>query len=53
VIYVTGFSPVQARPVAGSLSLEKPYHPEDIIKIVKEMRRESRAPISSGSSACG
>lgn len=53
MIYVTGFSPVQARPVAGSLSFQKPYHPEDIIEIVKEMRRESRAPISSGSSACG
>jgi len=43
VIYVTGFSAVQARPVAGSLSLQKPYHPEDLVKAVKGMRRKSRA----------
>jgi DNA-binding NtrC family response regulator len=42
VIYATGFSPVEARPVPGSLSLQKPYHPEDIVKAVKEMAKEGR-----------
>jgi CheY-like chemotaxis protein len=31
VIYATGFSPVAARPVPGSLSLQKPYHPEQMV----------------------
>jgi hypothetical protein len=31
VIYATGFSPIAARPVPGSLSLHKLYHPEEII----------------------
>ena len=43
VIYATGFSPVEARPVPGSLSLQKPYHPEDIVKAVKEMAKERPA----------
>ena len=34
VIYATGFSPVAARPVPGSLSLQKPYHPEEIVQAV-------------------
>jgi DNA-binding response OmpR family regulator len=37
VIYATAFSPVEARPVSGSLSLHKPYQPEDIIKAVKAL----------------
>ena len=37
VIYATGFSPVEARPVAGSLSLQKPYHPDEIVRAVKEL----------------
>jgi DNA-binding NtrC family response regulator len=36
VIYATGFSPVVARPVAGSLSLQKPYHPEAIVRAVRQ-----------------
>jgi len=44
VIYVTGFSPVQARAVAGSLSLQKPYHPEDIVRAAKEVGKGRRAP---------
>ena len=27
-LYATGFSPVAARPVPGSLSLYEPYHPD-------------------------
>ncbi|MCP3401989.1 MULTISPECIES: response regulator [unclassified Bradyrhizobium] len=32
VIYTTGFSPVTPRPVPGSLTLQKPYHPEQIVE---------------------
>ena len=42
VIYATGFSPVEARPVPGSLTLQKPYHPDRIVKAVREMGRERR-----------
>ena len=42
VIYTTGFSPVEARPVPGSLTLQKPYHPDRIVKAVREMGRERR-----------
>jgi DNA-binding NtrC family response regulator len=37
VIYATGFSPVEGRPVPGSLSLEKPYHPEAIVRAVRQV----------------
>ena len=37
VIYTTGFSPVAPRPVAGSMLLQKPYHPQDIVKAVKQV----------------
>jgi DNA-binding response OmpR family regulator len=37
VIYATGFSPVAARPVSGSMMLQKPFHPEEIVKAVREM----------------
>ena len=37
VIYATGFSPVEARPVPGSLSLQKPYHPERIVQAVRQV----------------
>jgi DNA-binding response OmpR family regulator len=42
VIYATGFSPVEPRPVSGSLSLHKPYQPEDIIKAVKTLSGRHR-----------
>jgi CheY-like chemotaxis protein len=35
VIYATGFSPVAARPVPGSLTLQKPYRPEEIVQAVR------------------
>lgn len=41
VIYATGFSPVEARPVPGSLSLLKPYHPDEVVKAVKAIARPS------------
>jgi len=44
VIYATGFSPVAARLVAGSLSLQKPYHPDEIVRAVRELGGDRRAP---------
>jgi hypothetical protein len=35
VIYATGFSPVAPRPVPRSLTLQKPYRPEDIVRAVR------------------
>lgn len=43
VIYTTGFSPVEARPVSGSLTLSKPYHPERVVQAIKEMGRDRPA----------
>jgi len=37
VIYASGFSPVASRPVPGSVLLQKPYHPDDIIQAVKQI----------------
>jgi len=37
VIYATGFSPVAPRPVPGSLMLQKPYRPEDIVRAVRRV----------------
>lgn len=42
VIYATGEKQVEARPVPGSLSLQKPYDPNEI-RAVKEIG-ERRAP---------
>ena len=36
VIYATGFSPVEPRPVAGSLLLQKPFHPQEIVRAVRQ-----------------
>lgn len=44
VIYASGFSPVAPRPVPGSLSLHKPYQPEEIVKAVQDLSRGVRAP---------
>lgn len=43
VIYATGFSPVQPRPVPGSLSLQKPFHPLEIIEAVKSLSKQRRS----------
>jgi CheY-like chemotaxis protein len=47
VIYATGFSPVAARPVPGSLSRQKPYHPTVVVKAVQEMSRARLSPPNS------
>jgi CheY-like chemotaxis protein len=47
VIYATGFSPVAPRPVSGSLTLQKPYRPEEIVRAVRQAtkgRPASRSP---------
>lgn len=43
VIYATGYSPVQPRRVPGSLLLQKPYHPDQIVQAVRQMTN-SRLP---------
>jgi CheY-like chemotaxis protein len=37
VIYASGFSPVAPRPVSGSLVLQKPYHPEQLVQAIREV----------------
>jgi CheY-like chemotaxis protein len=37
VIYATGFSPVSPRPVPGSVMLQKPFHPEQLVDAVREL----------------
>nr|WP_245329356.1 response regulator [Bradyrhizobium canariense] len=41
VIYASGFSPVAPRPVSGSLFLQKPYDPAEIVRAVKTMARRA------------
>jgi DNA-binding response OmpR family regulator len=43
VIYATGFSPVAPRPVAGGLLLQKPFHPQDIVRAVRQVAAGHRA----------
>ncbi|HXH42215.1 MAG TPA: response regulator [Bradyrhizobium sp.] len=43
VIYATGFSPVQPRPVPGSLFLQKPFHPLEIIEALKSLSKQRRS----------
>jgi CheY-like chemotaxis protein len=45
VIYATGFSPVEARPVPGSVSLKKPYHPDQIVRVLRDIGREQGADL--------
>ena len=44
VIYATGFSPVAPRPVTGSVLLQKPFHPQQIVQAVKEVTAGRRSP---------
>lgn len=37
VVYATGFSPVTPRPVPGSRIVRKPFHPDEIVRVVKEI----------------
>lgn len=40
VIYASGFSPTQPRPVPRSRSLTKPFSPDEIVQLVKELGDE-------------
>jgi DNA-binding NtrC family response regulator len=42
VIYATGFSQVKARPVPGSLTLQKPYQPRPHRRGIRQMGKERR-----------
>ena len=46
VIYATGFSPATPHPVPGSRTLNKPYHPDQIVQMVKELGGEGRSASS-------
>jgi len=45
VIYVTGYSASAARPVSGGLFIPKPFHPDHLVHIVQDLRRNE--PIST------
>ncbi|QOZ80668.1 response regulator [Bradyrhizobium sp. CCBAU 53351] len=44
VVYATGFSPVPPRPVQGSRIVRKPFHPDEIVRVVQELGETRRAP---------
>ncbi|WP_050990898.1 response regulator transcription factor [Bradyrhizobium genomosp. I (2014)] len=44
VIYATGFSPVTPRPVSGGRIVQKPFHPEEIARTIRELREKKSAP---------
>lgn len=46
VIYATGFSPATSRPVPGSRIVWKPFHPHEIVRMVKELGEVKGAPPS-------
>jgi DNA-binding response OmpR family regulator len=41
VIYATGFSPVVHRPVAGSMILQKPFDPGQVVRAVRQVTEGS------------
>jgi len=44
VIYATGFSPATPRPVPGSRIVKKPFHPEEIVRTIRELGEEKGTP---------
>ncbi|RXH05982.1 response regulator [Bradyrhizobium vignae] len=44
VIYATGYSPAAPRPVPGSRIVKKPFHPDEVVRIVGELGGERRMP---------
>ncbi|GMO92887.1 hypothetical protein TM239_01020 [Bradyrhizobium sp. TM239] len=44
VIYATGFSPSTPRPVPGSRIVKKPFHPDEIVRTIKELDEKKGAP---------
>jgi DNA-binding response OmpR family regulator len=43
VVYATGFSPVRHRPVSGSLSVQKPFRPDDVVDAVRKLTAGRRS----------
>ncbi len=43
VIYATGFSPATPRPVPGSRIVHKPFHPDEIVRMIREFGAEKGA----------
>jgi CheY-like chemotaxis protein len=37
VIYASGYSDVEARPVAGSVFFRKPYRPADVVAAIRDL----------------
>ena len=44
VIYATGYSPATPRPVPGSRILNKPYHPDEVVRMVRDLGGEKGMP---------
>jgi CheY-like chemotaxis protein len=44
VIYATGFSPREPRPVPGSRIVKKPFHPAEIVRVVQELGGQKGMP---------
>jgi CheY-like chemotaxis protein len=44
VIYATGFSPATPPPVPGGRIVQKPFHPEEIVRMIKELGEEKGGP---------
>ena len=44
VVYATGFSPSTPRPVPGSRIVRKPFHPDEIVRTVKELGQRRMSP---------
>jgi len=44
VTYATGYSPAAPRPVPGSRIVKKPFHPDEVVRIVGELGGERRMP---------
>jgi DNA-binding NtrC family response regulator len=44
VIYATGYSPTAPRPVPGSRIVNKPFHPDEVVRIVRELGGQKGMP---------
>jgi len=44
VIYATGFSPSPPRPVPGSRIVQKPFHPDEIVRTIRELSEGKGVP---------
>jgi CheY-like chemotaxis protein len=44
VIYATGYSPAAPRPVPGSRIVKKPFHPDEVVRMVRELGGQKGMP---------